>query len=181
MAHEHTDFVGAKLVLFLGPRLLVLQRDDRPGLLWPGFWDLPGGGREAKETPLACALRETREESGLTVPPSQIRWGRAYTNSIGRTVWFFAGSMSEETARSVRLGEEGQGWDLFSPQQFNGHDKAVPQFKERLQDYLAGVRPYPLQKDPPLAERGEVTNLRKPARRGVSPDISRVDRKFPST
>lgn len=27
------DFMGAKLALFLGPRLLELQRDDRPGLL----------------------------------------------------------------------------------------------------------------------------------------------------
>ena len=57
--------MGAKLALFVGARLLVLHRDDRPGLLWPGFWDLPGGGREGAESPLDCALRETREEFGL--------------------------------------------------------------------------------------------------------------------
>lgn len=144
MVQENGDFMGAKLALFLGPRLLVLERDDRPGLLWPGYWDLPGGGREGGETPLACALRETREEFGLSVPPAQIRWARAYTNSIGRRVWFFVGTMPAAAAHSVRLGVEGQGWDLFSTQEFLGHWKAVPQFKARLRDYLAGVMPDPL-------------------------------------
>lgn len=147
LRHDH-DFMGAKLALFLGQRLLVLQRDDRPGLLWPGFWDLPGGGREAEETPLACVLRETREEFGLVVPPAQIRWGRAYTNSVGRTVWFFAGSMPAEAKGSVRLGTEGQGWDTFTPHEFMAHPNAVPQFKRRLKDYLVGVVSHPIRKTP---------------------------------
>ena len=36
-------FSGAKLALFLGPDLLVILRDDRPDIPWPGRWDLPGG------------------------------------------------------------------------------------------------------------------------------------------
>lgn len=146
---ERHEFMGAKLALFLGPRLLVLRRDDRPGLLWPGYWDLPGGGREGEEGPLDCALRETREEFGLEVPAAQVRWARAYTNSIGRTVWFLAGAMPEAAARQVRLGEEGQGWDLFAPEEFLGHDKAVPPFKARLRDYLGGVMSDPLNERPP--------------------------------
>ncbi len=133
------DFMGAKLALFIGPRLLVLHRDDTPGLLWPGFWDLPGGGREPGETPLQTALRETREEFTLTVPQAHICWGRAYTNSIGRQVWFFAGWLPAQAEAQVVLGDEGQGWALMTVQEFLAHDKVVPQFKPRLQDYLRGV------------------------------------------
>jgi len=53
------------MALFLGDRLVTLLRDDKPGLAWAGMWDLPGGGREGDEGPLACACRETREEVGI--------------------------------------------------------------------------------------------------------------------
>ncbi len=33
----------------------------------PGRWYLPGGGIEAGETPAACAVRETQEETGLSI------------------------------------------------------------------------------------------------------------------
>ena len=45
-----TDFVGAKVALLCGDRILTYQRDTRPGLPWPGLWDLPGGGREMSES-----------------------------------------------------------------------------------------------------------------------------------
>jgi len=135
--------MGAKMALFVGPALLVLHRDDRPGLLWPGYWDLPGGGREAGETPIQTALRETHEEFALTVPPAQVRWGRAYTNSVGGSVWFFVGWMPDAARHDVCLGEEGQGWALMQVSKFLTHPKAVPQFKTRLTDYLNGVAPEP--------------------------------------
>ena len=54
-------FEGAKIALYLGDRLVVIQRDDRPDIPFPGFWDLPGGGREAGETPFECVRRECGE------------------------------------------------------------------------------------------------------------------------
>ncbi|THH34892.1 NUDIX domain-containing protein [Aliishimia ponticola] len=142
--------MGAKVALFIGAHLLVLQRDDKPGLLWPGYWDLPGGGREGAETPLETAQRETQEEFGLTLAPNAFHWARASTNSIGRAVWFFVGALPEQTRGAVRFGDEGQGWDLFGVDHFMSHDKVVPQFKNRLADYLRGVPPDPLfRKGPP--------------------------------
>ncbi|MFF0201872.1 NUDIX domain-containing protein [Streptomyces sp. NPDC005017] len=45
---------------------VVLQlRDDKAGIGWPGHWSLPGGGREADETPLETILRELLEETGI--------------------------------------------------------------------------------------------------------------------
>lgn len=141
MSHLHRDFMGAKIALFVGDALLVLRRDDRPGLLWPDHWDLPGGGREGCETPVQTIQRETREEFGLHLPAAQIRWARAATNSIGRTVWFFAGHLLEPSRAQVRFGSEGQGWALMTPAAYRAHPKAVPQFQDRIGDYLRGVAP----------------------------------------
>ena len=68
------EFSGAKLALFLGQELLVILRDDRPDIPYPGHWDLPGGGREGDETPQACVLRETQEEVGLKLTENDLGW-----------------------------------------------------------------------------------------------------------
>ena len=131
--------IGAKLALFIGDQLATLLRDDKPGLLWADHWDLPGGGHEAGETPLQCALRETHEELTVTVDPKDVVWGRDYGTSSGDISWFFAAHVPVEMAESIVLGDEGQAWALMDVQAFLDHDRVVPQFKPRLQDYLAGV------------------------------------------
>ena len=45
------DFVGCKAALLCGDALLTYLRDDKPGLPWANWWDLPGGGREGGEAP----------------------------------------------------------------------------------------------------------------------------------
>jgi ADP-ribose pyrophosphatase YjhB (NUDIX family) len=42
-------------------RVLLIRRADN------GFWALPGGFNDVGETPLECAVRECREETGLSV------------------------------------------------------------------------------------------------------------------
>lgn len=131
--------IGAKLALFVGDRLATLQRDDRPGLLWAGYWDLPGGGIEPGETPLDCVLRETHEELSLLIAPEHVVWGRDYATSSGDISWFFAAHLVSDRAAQIVLGDEGQRWALMSVDTFLEHEKVVPQFKSRLMDYLAGV------------------------------------------
>lgn len=132
--------IGAKLALFVGEQLATLQRDDTPGLLWAGYWDLPGGGIEPGETPLQCAIRETREELSLVINPALVRWGRAYGTSSGDISWFFAARVGPEIARDIVLGDEGQQWALMGVDAFLDHPQVVPQFKPRLRDYLADVQ-----------------------------------------
>ena len=131
--------IGAKLALFVGDQLATLQRDDTPGLMWAGYWDLPGGGIEPGETPLQCVLRETYEELNLAIDPDQITWGRDYGTSSGDISWFFAAHVPGSVEAQIVLGDEGQAWALMSVESFLLHDKVVPQFKPRLGDYLAGV------------------------------------------
>lgn len=48
--------------------VLLQLRDDRPDLLFPGHWTLPGGYVRVNETPDAAIRRELREEMELDLP-----------------------------------------------------------------------------------------------------------------
>lgn len=126
------------MVLFIGDQLLVLRRDDKPGLPWPGYLDLPGGGREAGESPEACALRETLEEVGLHVTREQLVWKRFYPDDP-TPAWFFAAHLPASAEADIIFGNEGQGWMLMPPEEFVGNDNAIPHFRLRLRDYLESV------------------------------------------
>lgn len=56
--------VGAGVLVTEGPRLLLVQRGFAP---WADYWNLPAGYVEVGESPEAAAIRETREETGLSV------------------------------------------------------------------------------------------------------------------
>jgi 8-oxo-dGTP diphosphatase len=128
-------FSGAKLALFLGDDLLVIQRDDRPDIPYPGHWDFPGGGREGGETPQACVLRETFEEVGLRLHESDLTWSNSYLRPRG-VVWIFAAHLPRDRSRDIRFGSEGQGWRLMPPQTYIAHPLAVPHFAGQLRRYL---------------------------------------------
>ncbi|AZL59500.1 NUDIX domain-containing protein [Tabrizicola piscis] len=128
------DFVGAKAALFCGGSVLTCLRDDRPGLPWPGLWDLPGGGREAHETPEACFLRELGEEFGLHLPPARLVWRRVFPSMLDatRNSVFFGGLVTKDEVSAIRFGDEGQGWELMPVEMFLGHPKAVPEMQRRV-------------------------------------------------
>lgn len=129
------NFAGAKLALFLGESLAVILRDARSDIPWPGRWDLPGGGREGDESPADCALRETREELGLEVAISELRWGQRFVGRSG-PVWFFAAHLDATRVRDVKFGDEGQRWALMPPETYLSEPLAIPHFQDRLRLYL---------------------------------------------
>lgn len=129
-------FVGAKIALMIGPGLLAYRRDVRPGLVWPGWWDLPGGGREGRESPLACALRETAEEFGLAVPRRAVTWARRYRSPGDGPAWFFAARLPMAARGRIRFGEEGQHWRLVEPRGFAAWPAAIPMFRTRVRHAL---------------------------------------------
>ncbi len=133
---ENREFAGAKLALFIGPQLLVLRRDDKPTIPWPGYLDLPGGGREGGESAEACVLRETSEEVGLVLRPDQLIWKRFYADDPS-PAYFFAARLGADAEQDVVFGSEGQGWMLMGPQEFVAHPEAVPHFRLRVRDYLS--------------------------------------------
>lgn len=127
------DFVGAKAAFFCGDRVLTYLRDDLPGLGWAGFWDLPGGGREAAESPEDCLLRELEEEFGLAIPAERLLWQRVFPsmNDPARSAVFFAGSLHPDEIAAIRFGSEGQYWEMMPVADFINHPKAVPDLQRR--------------------------------------------------
>ncbi|MEL6607667.1 MAG: NUDIX hydrolase [Pseudomonadota bacterium] len=133
------DFVGAKVALFIGARLLVVLRDDKPSINWPAYWDFPGGGREGDETPEETCLRETREEVGLALSPDDFVWKRECVFSPGRASYFFAAHLPEGAEQDIVFGDEGQRWELWSPADYMSHPRGIPHFKTRLAAYLTAA------------------------------------------
>ena len=132
-----TGFIGAKLVLTHAGRLLTCRRDDFDWIPYPDHWDLPGGGAEPGESPIACALRELREEFGLELPPERLR-GRVFPAQArpDRVSWLFQGRLTPAEIAAIRFGDEGQEWRMMPVAEFIAHPRAVPHFRSRVAQVL---------------------------------------------
>ncbi len=128
-------FTGTKLVLFIGEKLVTILRDDIATIPWPGHWDLPGGGREGRETPEACILRELHEELGLVLPPEGLIWKvtAMSRNKPEYRSFYFGACLPAGAEKDIVFGDEGQEWRLVNPDWFITHPKAVTHFRDMVQ------------------------------------------------
>lgn len=127
------EFVGCKAAFFCGSDILTYQRDEKPGLRWPGLWDLPGGGREGDETPEECLLRELEEEFGLRFAQDRLLWRRVFPSMMDASLLsvFFGGVLAAAEIAAIRFGDEGQGWQMMPVTAFLAHTGAVPEMQRR--------------------------------------------------
>ena len=90
MIPQHRE-VAAALILDTRGRFLLQQRDDVPGILFPGKIGLFGGHREGTETFLECVVREVHEEISFYIPPERFEHLASYRGSdpylSGGTLW----------------------------------------------------------------------------------------------
>ncbi|MFK7838287.1 MAG: NUDIX hydrolase [Sulfitobacter sp.] len=128
---QEVRFGGAKVALFVGRALVVLLRDDMPGLPWAGHWDFPGGGREGDESAFECVARECAEELGLSIEKHNIVWQRVFETADGVN-WFFVAQLPVGTEAEIVFGNEGQGWQLMEVAEYLSHPRAIPRFQKRL-------------------------------------------------
>lgn len=135
------EFDGVKIAMFLNDKLVMIQRDNKPGLRFAGMWDFPGGGREGNETPFECARREIKEELAVNLLESSIVWQKDFPamHDPTLTAYFLVAKIREEDIKDAELGIEGQGWALVDMKEFFSRDDVVPHLKGRLQAYLDNV------------------------------------------
>ncbi len=129
-------FDGAKIALIHGDELVAYKRDDKPGIPYPGLWDLPGGGREGDETPVECALREVEEEFGIVLDPGAVHWLRRYPRA-GQDGYFLAAEITQTQIEAIVFGDEGERWEMMLIEAFLDHPQAIASLKSRLADYLS--------------------------------------------
>ncbi|HEU5376240.1 MAG TPA: NUDIX domain-containing protein [Ktedonobacteraceae bacterium] len=97
-------------IIFLNAEQEVLLhlRDDIPDIPYPNQWGLPGGHRDAHETPEACILREIQEELGLTLPHVHLFAAAERSYGTEHTYWVRAHFQPEDIQLS-----EGQAVQWF--------------------------------------------------------------------
>lgn len=133
------DFVGVKIALIKNNEVLVIQRDNKPGLRYANLWDFAGGGREDGETPFECISREVNEELGIILKPEMIVWEKTHPamHDPSLMAYFMVANIGDSDIENIVFGDEGQGWKLISIDDFMDDDTVVGPLKSRLRDYLS--------------------------------------------
>ncbi len=136
-------FAGCKVALFIGDALVAILRDDDRDILYPNMWDLPGGGREDRETPIETVRREVLEELGLVVPKHAFVWQRAYPAAYDLTkrVWFFVAQLPQGEEAEITFGDEGQRWALMEPATLFAQPNVIASYQSRLADWHQSKMP----------------------------------------
>jgi 8-oxo-dGTP diphosphatase len=68
-------------------QVLLLLRDDKPGIPYPNMWDVPGGHVDDGETPEQCIVREMKEEMELNLEDFQLFSVMEFIDRVEYTFW----------------------------------------------------------------------------------------------
>ncbi len=122
----------------MGAGCLLYNEQDQILLVKPGYkatWEIPGGVVELNESPLACCLRELREELGLDRPVGRLLvldYNHAagdYTESL--MFIFDGGVLRAAEIEAIRLqSNELTGFDFFAPHVLP--DNLSPRLRRRI-------------------------------------------------
>ncbi|OGZ45535.1 MAG: hypothetical protein A3C84_04195 [Candidatus Ryanbacteria bacterium RIFCSPHIGHO2_02_FULL_48_12] len=107
---------GAKAIVHYQGKFLFILRDNIPGIRNPNIWNIPGGRVEEGETWEECLKRELEEEICI-VPKNIIYMGKSYFQRVDGTIAFYLVLLNDEEYKRVKLGNEGQKLEFFTPQE----------------------------------------------------------------
>ena len=133
------DFIGVKVALVLGSDVLMIQRDNKPGLPFANLWDFPGGGREGNETPAECAAREMYEELEINISGRPIMWQSVHPSMIDpehQIAHFMVVEITPQDIAAITFGDEGQGWKMMPIAEMMQSSDVVPFLPGRLGPWL---------------------------------------------
>ena len=129
---EGDNEVGLDLnavVVVMNPegRFLLLKRSSYPDQWMPNKWSMPGGGIEDGEKPVEAALRELKEETGLSVD----KFKESFVIQRGENVEHVFLMLYEGDPFNIKIDKENQGFGWFGYNEINFLD-TVP----NLMDYI---------------------------------------------
>ena len=128
---------GAMLLESQSSELLIVKSN------YKGYWSLPGGVIDPGEAPKQAALRETKEEVGLTILPDDTHFvGVVYRKSRIRDTYqfIFKASIDQESIEKIVLqASEVEEHAFVSKEQVKSSDRPyAPAVKAWADDSLAG-------------------------------------------
>ncbi len=136
--NDHSNFIGAKGLVFLGDDILVYKRDNKTNI-YPQCIDLPGGGQNGKETPFETFKRELYEEFGLTLKPSYVVEVIKHPSSINPNnyAYFPIAKLPKSMISSIRFGNEGEEYFLIKLKDYITLEKvAWPKLQQLAESYF---------------------------------------------
>lgn len=140
------ELPGASIAILseneLGEHYVVaIQRDDKPDIPYPGWWELPGGTLEPGEDSEAGAVREGLEEVAIYVEPHEITGNDQHlvegTGTPNTTL--VVAIVSLEKVLRMQLGSEGKDCKLIELGNFLVDASVIPEHRMRLRRYLVSV------------------------------------------
>lgn len=134
------NFAGTKGLVFVGDQILVYRRDQNTPR-YPGYLDVPGGGKEPDETPFDTFRREVFEEFGLTVHPENVVYSRKYQSHLkdNEFGWYVVANLPAEEKGNIVFGNEGTEWALMGLVDYIERKDAWPVYQQRAKDYRDSI------------------------------------------
>ena len=82
--------------------------------------------------------REVYEELRIHLTEDCLIWSKVYPSMLfeGKESVFLVGKLTQEQFDKITFGDEGQGYKLMSCKEFICAEGVVPQFQERVREYL---------------------------------------------
>lgn len=141
MHYDGKDFTGVKAALLWNGKLLVYQRDNKPGLRFASLWDFFGGGREARESPVECLIRELQEELEIAINSDQIVFSKIFPAMHDPSIdaYFMVVNLTSTQAEDFKFGSEGTKVKFTEVEEFMTNPSVVPDLKPRLASYLKSL------------------------------------------
>lgn len=129
----------AHAIVIYRQKVLLLLRDNKPGIPNPNKWSVLGGEVEEGETYRVALVRELFEEANIK--PHNIQFLGMLTVLEGTKHALFLVRLTESEAEDVKLGNEGQRLDFFSFKEITNLPltKNFSLFFEKYQNELKGL------------------------------------------
>lgn len=133
--------VALKVIINKNGKILVLKRATNK-VLFPGFWDLPGGKMEYGENVIDAIKREIAEETGLNVAlkdsPISL-W--SYIDSVKERQFVAVLFLAEYLGGEVRISPEHIEYKWIYPHEFANFENATNHLKAEIAKYTKSRQP----------------------------------------